>query len=82
MSLCGFILFNIHAVFMSSLCGMYVRVYVSDFSSKNTRPRDMLFLSRVGHLGPTLDTVMGFFASFFMNFGRFEWKVIVVFGSF
>ena len=40
------------------------------------------FLSRVGHLGPILDTVMGFFASFFMNFGRFEWERIAVFGSF
>ena len=42
----------------------------------------MLFLSRVGHLGPTLDTVMGFFESFFMNCGRFEWELIAVFGLF
>ena len=41
-----------------------------------------VFLSRVGHLGPTLDTVMGFCESFFVNFGRFEWDLIAVFGSF
>ena len=41
-----------------------------------------IFLSRVGHLGPTLDIVMDFCESFFMNFGRFEWKLIAVFGSF
>ena len=28
---------------MSSLCGVYVQVRVSNFSSKTTRPRDMLF---------------------------------------
>ena len=28
---------------MSSLCGVDVHVYVSDFSDKTTRPRDMLF---------------------------------------
>ena len=29
--------------FMSSLCGVGVRVRVNNFSSKTTRPRDMLF---------------------------------------
>ena len=29
--------------FMSSLCGVHVRVRVNDFSSKITGPRDMLF---------------------------------------
>ena len=29
---------------MSSLCGVYVRVHLSDFSSKTTRPRDMQLL--------------------------------------
>ena len=29
--------------FMSSLCGVYIRVRVSDFSTKTTRPRDKLF---------------------------------------
>ena len=27
---------------MASLCGVYVRVRVSDFSDETTRPRDML----------------------------------------
>ena len=31
------------AVFMSSLCGVGVRVRVNNFFSKTTRPRDMLF---------------------------------------
>ena len=36
------VLINIY-VFMSSLCGVGVRVRVSNFFSKTTRPRDMLF---------------------------------------
>ena len=28
---------------MASLCGVYVRVRLSDFSDETTRPRDMLF---------------------------------------
>ena len=32
-----------NAIFMSSLCGVGVRVRVNNFSSKTTRPRDMLF---------------------------------------
>ena len=31
------------AIFMSSLCDVYVRVRVNNFFSKTTRPRDMLF---------------------------------------
>ena len=34
---------RIYFNFMSSLCGMGVRVRVNIFSSKTTRPRDMLF---------------------------------------
>ena len=30
-------------IFMSSLCGVGVRVRVNNFSSKTTRPRDVLF---------------------------------------
>ena len=30
-------------IFMSSLCGVGVRVSVNNFSSKTTRPRDVLF---------------------------------------
>ena len=32
-----------HFIFMSSLCGVYVHVRVSNLSSETTRPRDMLF---------------------------------------
>ena len=32
-----------HALVMSSLCGVGIRVRVNNFSSKTTRPRDMLF---------------------------------------
>ena len=44
--------------------------------------QDDILLSRVGHLGPTLDTVMDFCESFFMNFVRFEWDLIAIFGLF
>ena len=60
---------------------LYVSFLVKKMT-KNVKHGIKFFLSRVGHLGPTLDTVMGFFASFFMNFGRFEWNLIAVFGSF
>ena len=36
--------------FMWSLCGVGVRVHVSDFSSKTTRPRDMLFFLKIAYL--------------------------------
>ena len=35
---------------MSSLCGVDVRVCVSDFSDETTRPRDMLFLKKIAYL--------------------------------
>ena len=31
------------SIFMSSLCGVGVRIRVNNFSSKTPRPRDMLF---------------------------------------
>ena len=34
---------NFPLLFMSSLCGVGVRVRVNNFSSKTTRPRDVLF---------------------------------------
>ena len=35
---------------MLSLCGVGVRVRVSDFSSETTRPRDMLFFLKIAYL--------------------------------
>ena len=35
--------FHLMLFFMSSLCGLGVHVRVNNFSSKTTRPRDMLF---------------------------------------
>ena len=47
MSLCdldfSFGLAIVTLIFMSSLCGVGVRVRVNNFSSKTTRPRDVLF---------------------------------------
>ena len=45
--LCLYHIFNILYIFMSSLCGVYVCVCVSDFSDETTRPRDMLFLCQL-----------------------------------
>ena len=35
---------------MSSLCGVGVRVRVNNFSSKTTRPRDVLFFKKIPYL--------------------------------
>ena len=39
-----------HYIFMSSLCGVGVRVRVNNFFSKTTRPRDMLFFLKIPYL--------------------------------